>query len=610
MNERNKIFITIITKIIKLSLRAMIYIIIALIKSFINRLRNICLTKTMKINEKIIIIIIIIAFIITILLLSYKLDIRFFVLLLLFIKDQILEDLKKLKDQLRIKSLNQKHKRLINMFDNNITIVNIDKEKITIFSNVLTMSEIEKSINKFELYFNKRILHVKRHSKNLRYNDIVFMTKTKFKKYYKLEEYINKINEEKINNCEIPIILGIDQNENILVKDLAEIKMLFIAGESGNGKSVLLNCIIQTLMIFSFNCYLFVDLKQGIELSDYINFKNSIIASNIEEFKRSIKVIKEIMIKRLQLIKNTSNCKNIQAYNLKSHTENMQNIIIIIDEIAEIKLNSKKSTQRSDAENDLLQILQQGRASGIYVIAATQRPSVAQIDSDIRAGFLSSISFNVKTKETQKMTKIQGTENLKTGEFKTNLETKDTIFKSFLILDEENIKKKLPKCNKIYESLEDILIKNNFHIEIKEKKVKPENRNLLQKLKDKLNKSYDKKLSHTISYHNYIKPIPNTVIEQVKSIKKLSQINEKVLENDTFIDCNNYKKFLIFIWRNKKENGLIPSSEKIKKELFLTDRKKIELLKKAENDNYIKKRSKTNFEINLSFAGWEKIKEA
>ena len=535
-----------------------------------------------------------------ILILSYF-NIAWFKLIVFFTLKGFILMLHNSKQNIKTLKIKQKYKRLSNeFFDNKLDIVYVDNEKITIVSNELTIEDIIKSKSKFELFFNRKISFIKNQQKNLRYIDLYFSKETKFKDCYPFEEYINKIDEKEIKNKSIPAVIGVDEKENTVIIDFAKVKNLFIAGEPGGGKSVLTNVIIQSLMILNNNImFIMVDLKEGVELSDYDNFRNTIVVSNTKELCSIINKINEIMIDRLQRIRKMDNCKNYFDYNNKKNTENMSEIFLIIDELAEIKLNSS-SKGRSEEETQLLQIGQKARAAGIYIVGATQRPSGEQINTDFRAIFQKAISFCISTKETQRMTKVPDTEKLKPGEFKTNIWNQTSrIYKAFLVDS---------KHNKIYGDLKHVLKDEKTLINILEKK-KTKHYNLFQRIVNKFNKGYDKKLVQDFSWDSYLKTVPNTVKMQISEIKKLVQNDNNSIEKPQIQHGDNYFLLLKFLLENKQENNLIPASNKIIKSLKLSERKKKELLTKALEENYIKKRGKTRFEINDS-KKWNNIKES
>lgn len=506
----------------------------------------------------------------------------------------------------KINKLNIKYKNLLIKFDNKFRIIESSNKKIVLFSSELTQADIEKKKQVLELFFNRKISSISRQKNDLRMINIYFEASTSFKRYYRFDEYINFSNIEIVNKMELPMLLGIDQNNKFFWGDLAKIKYLFVAGEAGGGKSVILNCIIQSLMVFAKSTiYILIDLKEGVEFSDYDKFTNCLMCSTREEFSKILLVLNDIMIKRLKLIRETEACKNIKSYNSKEHTKNMNNIIFVIDEMAEIKLGNKKPGI-SDDELLLTRILQKGRAAGIYGIGATQRPATDQIDSNVRAGYHKSISFAVSRTETQRMVKIMGTKHLKTAEFKTDINNEDNIiYKSFLILDEDDKYNKLPECNGVYKSLRLKLEKNRELITTVPKKIKEPNTfvdKCKHKLLTKVNKGYDNKLCPLVNYDLLIKSVEDNVISEIEEIKidlgisKIYEESTNLLHGDN--KNENYEKLIKYISENYNENGSIPGPAETKKNTGLTTKQRTGLLMKACEDGYIIKSGQTRYKIN------------
>lgn len=471
-----------------------------------------------------------------------------------------------------LKQLDRKYKEIKLRFDNKLYVVDEEPNKIILFSREMTLTQIKKDKEWFEMYFNRVIESINRCS-DFKFYELVFLVKTSFQKYYKFQEYICKLNKK----MELPILLGIEQNNNILVKDLIDIKYLFISGEAGGGKSVMINCILQGLMIYNHNTlYILVDFKEGIELSEYNKFNNSIIIQNNDQFSVIIKYIHDLMTDRLNKIKETEFCKNIHDYNNIYKDDKMYYIVFVIDEIAELKLAENKN-KISDNEILLLRIMQKGRAAGIFGIGATQRPGSDQINTSIRAAFHYNISFKVSTKETQKMTKINDTENLKIGEFKTNIEPDNKIYKGFFISEQENKTKKIPLCNNTYLELY--------------KKLGP----------DKLSK----KLSGHEEIRQLIKYTSNDVISIVSELKKLSGINVSLEENQPLITTDKYQVYLKYIYSSKLPGGKLPTAGEIEKNVGISKTKRNELREKAFKEGYLIKKNERVFLINES-ADWGK----
>jgi hypothetical protein len=515
---------------------------------------------------------------------------------------EVISRIKKAKNKAKIKLLNRRYKAIRALFNNKINIVSATNSEIIIFSDSITTKDLLQQKDRLEVFFNRKISYIQKRS-NFKYNRIIFHTETKFKKFYRFDHYMNFVDKNKIKKMELPFIYGIDQQENILIGDMAKIKYLFVAGEAGGGKSVMLNCIIQSLMIFKNDViYLLVDLKEGVEMSDYNKFPNCIICSTPEEFSQVLKVLDNMMIERLRKIKETDNCKNIQSYNAKKHTANMSYIVFVIDEMAELKLSSDKAG-KSDEEKTLLRILQKGRAAGIFGIGATQRPGTGQIDSDVRAGFHKSISFGISRIETQRMVKVYGTENLKEGEFKTDLLDTNTVYKGFLIMEEENKMKKLPECNGVFSSLYLKLVLGIEPIQIKHKK-KTNTNNLIQKFLSNRNKGYDLSYDLRQSYDLRIKYPTAHVVKEIEVILKASNFKKNAKDIHTDLEGHNdfsYENFIQFLESySEPKTGIIPTAKKTFEKLGITEKKRTLLLKQAEKDGYIVKNGQTRFKLKVN----------
>lgn len=564
--------------------------------------------KTLKkeINNKKIMINSIFIIIIAIFLIISKLSIikalLFAVLIILFIRGAIFEFKVKM-DQKKKDKMKLTYKRLTEeIFKGKISIVNIDSTGLTVFSNELTTQDLINNKDKFELYFNKDVEEIKR-MKQYRYNKIIFANSRNFAKYYKFEDCVRQINIKEAKKLEIPFIVGVDEAKKVHLGDLSSVKNMLIAGEPGGGKSVWVNAFVQSSMILNNNIvYIMIDLKEGVELSEYNRFKNCIICSNITEFQKVIKIVKEEMIKRLQLIRQTDNCKSIKAYNAKKGL-NLNYYMVLIDEIAMVKLSNKGKAGKSPAEIDLIEIGNQGRAAGVFLEVATQRPSGDQIDTDFKAALHKSISFCVSTPETQRMTKIKGTEKLGAGEFKTTI-FNDTskVWKSPLVLEEADKKAKLPYSNEVYENLKHVIVNGKELITIKDKEPKQNNLHFLQKLLSKKNKGYAQELRNELSYEGLIKPVSKSVTDDVRRIKNQANIFDISGENRINDMGNNYFTFLKFVKKEASpETGLLPNSKAIMSACgFKSDSERQKCLNMALNDGYIEKAAKTRFRIKIS----------
>ena len=215
--------------------------------------------------------------------------------------------------------------------------------------------------------------------------------------------------------------------ENIFT-DLEKMPHLLIAGTTGSGKSVGLNAMILSLL-FRFKpseCkFILIDPKM-LELSIYADIPHLLtpVVTNPNKAVFALKWIVSEMENRYRIMSATG-VKNIQSFNYKISVtlskgkklyreiqtgidsenklpiiekkeiplEKMPLIVVVIDEMADLMMVAGK-----EVESLVQRLAQMARASGIHLIAATQRPSVDVITGTIKANFPSRISFRVASK--------------------------------------------------------------------------------------------------------------------------------------------------------------------------------------------------------------------
>ena len=174
---------------------------------------------------------------------------------------------------------------------------------------------------------------------------------------------------------------------------------LLVAGSTGSGKSVCINCIIASILMRSKPDQVrlvLVDPKK-VEFSMY-NGVPHLLCPVVTDPKKASIALKNIvseMERRYELLERTNN-KNITSYNkfCESHTEyqKLPYIVVIIDELADLMLVAAK-----EVEDSIMRITQMARAAGIHLIVATQRPSTDIITGVVKANIPSRISFAVSS---------------------------------------------------------------------------------------------------------------------------------------------------------------------------------------------------------------------
>ena len=174
---------------------------------------------------------------------------------------------------------------------------------------------------------------------------------------------------------------------------------LLVAGSTGSGKSVCINCIIASILMRAKPDQVklvLVDPKK-VEFTMYEGIPH-LLSPVVTDPKKASIALKNIVLemeRRYDLLEHTKN-KNIVGYNkfCESHPEyqKLPYIVVIIDELADLMLVAAK-----EVEDSIMRITQMARAAGIHLIVATQRPSTDIITGVVKANIPSRISFAVSS---------------------------------------------------------------------------------------------------------------------------------------------------------------------------------------------------------------------
>lgn len=207
------------------------------------------------------------------------------------------------------------------------------------------------------------------------------------------------------------IAFGEDAAGNYVYSDLAEMPHLLVAGATGSGKSIGINCIIASLLYRNSPRDLrliMVDPKR-VELSLYNEIPH-LLTPVIVDYNKVINALKwavSEMERRYTVIQETMS-RNIASYNQKVvdgevepevnketgeiiEPEYLPNIVLVIDELADLM----SSSYSKEVEACIVRLAQMSRAVGIHLVLSTQRPSVNVITGIIKANFPTRIAFQV-----------------------------------------------------------------------------------------------------------------------------------------------------------------------------------------------------------------------
>ena len=226
--------------------------------------------------------------------------------------------------------------------------------------------------------------------------------------------------------AELPVAIGYTITQNVKVFDLADAPHLLVAGATKQGKSVGLNVLIASLLYSKHPAelkFVFIDPKM-VEFSAYAKLLKHYLAvlptasSEADEFNSSIVkdaksaelILRSLCVEmdeRYQLLSKAL-VNNVKLYNEKYKdrvllpTEGhkyMPYLVVVVDEYADLTMSvggggDSKAVARS-ISTSIIRLAQKGRAAGIHVVLATQRPSVDVITGLIKANFPTRIAFRV-----------------------------------------------------------------------------------------------------------------------------------------------------------------------------------------------------------------------
>lgn len=215
--------------------------------------------------------------------------------------------------------------------------------------------------------------------------------------------------------CSDPLAfaVGKDISGRAVVANLAKMPHLLIAGTTGSGKSVMTNTLISSLLYRNSPSdmkLIIVDPKQ-VEMAQYQDIPHLLtpIITSTEKALSAMKWAVGEMERRYTLMAQEK-VKNIIDYNTKmAKSEDpekegkMPYIVIIIDEMADLMMMAGK-----DLEMLIVRIAQKGRASGIHLVLATQRPEVKVITGLIKANIPGRIAFAVGSQMDSRIMLDQG----------------------------------------------------------------------------------------------------------------------------------------------------------------------------------------------------------
>ncbi|MBR1490267.1 MAG: DNA translocase FtsK [Bacteroidales bacterium] len=239
------------------------------------------------------------------------------------------------------------------------------------------------------------------------------------------------LNDEsfRTSKAELPVAIGYTISQKVKVFDLADAPHLLVAGATKQGKSVGLNVIVSSLLYAKHPSelkFVFIDPKM-VEFSSYARLINHYLAvlptaadaqdemdqAIVKNAKSAAAILQSLCVEmddRYTLL-NKATVNNIKLYNDKYRDRHLlptdghrflPYIVVVIDEYADLTMSvgagpESKAIARS-ITTSVIRLAQKGRAAGLHVILATQRPTVDVITGLIKANFPMRIAFRVTSR--------------------------------------------------------------------------------------------------------------------------------------------------------------------------------------------------------------------
>jgi S-DNA-T family DNA segregation ATPase FtsK/SpoIIIE len=196
------------------------------------------------------------------------------------------------------------------------------------------------------------------------------------------------------STSKLTLALGKDIAGKPVIADLGEMPHLLIAGTTGSGKTVCVNCLVLSILFRALPNevkFLMADPKM-VELAPFNGLPHLLcpVVTDVKKVALALNWVVNEMEERYRLLAKLG-VRNIEAYNERQ--EKIPYIVVIIDELADLMLIA-----RDEIESAITRLAQLSRAVGIHLILATQRPSVDVVTGIIKANFPARVSFKVASK--------------------------------------------------------------------------------------------------------------------------------------------------------------------------------------------------------------------
>lgn len=229
--------------------------------------------------------------------------------------------------------------------------------------------------------------------------NIILRIQNNARPFYDLFDYLHHVREK--NNRSI--LLGLTPTGGGVFDSLDDMPHLLVAGSTGSGKSVFMHnaiiCLSQSAV-----CFTMIDLKR-VELTIYNDcpFMNCPVVTDARGAVSALQHEVSEMESRYKLMQRQG------VRNYKELKNPLAARVIVIDELADLMLNRET---RKDIEFCIVKIAQLGRAAGVHLILATQRPDTTVITGLIKANIPARLAFRTSSAVDSRVIGVKGAETL------------------------------------------------------------------------------------------------------------------------------------------------------------------------------------------------------
>jgi S-DNA-T family DNA segregation ATPase FtsK/SpoIIIE len=190
----------------------------------------------------------------------------------------------------------------------------------------------------------------------------------------------------------LPIAMGQDTGGAPVVMDLTAMPHMLIAGATGSGKSVCINSIVASLLLTKPPeqlRMLMVDPKR-VELTPFNGIPHLMapVIVDVDQVNTALRGLMREMLRRYKQMEEIG-ARNIAGYNNRAG-ESLPYLVLIVDELADLMIAGG-----FEVEQNLVRLAQLGRATGIHLVLATQRPSVNVVTGLLKANVPARAAFAV-----------------------------------------------------------------------------------------------------------------------------------------------------------------------------------------------------------------------